>query len=169
MSSHENLNTQENRLPLESNKPELTENHVSRQDDSSSQSPGDAVETDRRYERGLEVYASEFQIPREEVAAFFAERVGERFGEESILSAANVWVDDDLSLRDRSLVVVAALVTLGGTEQQLRVHTRWAIRHGCTRKPLEALAMLLSFYVGNARSVNRLMVMREELAKLEEQ
>ncbi len=169
MSSHDTLTTQENRLPSESNKPELAENYDSRRNDSSSQSPGDAVGTDRRYERGLEVYASEFQIPCEEVAAYFAERVGERFGEESILSAANVWVDDDLSLRDRSLVVVAALIAQGSAEQQLRAHTRWAIRHGCTRKQLEALAMVLSFYSGNARAVSGLMVMREELAKLEEQ
>jgi len=71
MSSHDTLNTQENRLPSESNKPRLAENHDARRDDSSSQSTGDAVVTDRRYERGLEVYASQFQIPREEVASWF--------------------------------------------------------------------------------------------------
>jgi hypothetical protein len=69
MSSHDTLNTQESRLPSESNKPRLAENHDSCRDDSSSQSTGDAVVTDRRYERGLEVYASQFQIPREEVAS----------------------------------------------------------------------------------------------------
>lgn len=101
----------------------------------------------RRYEQGLEVYASQFQIPREEVASWFAERVGERFGEEAILSAAGAWVDDELS-HDRSLVVVAALITQGGAEQQLRIRTRWAIQHGCTRKQLEALATLLGVYAG---------------------
>jgi alkylhydroperoxidase/carboxymuconolactone decarboxylase family protein YurZ len=72
--------------------------------------------TDRRYERGLEVYASQFQIPPEAVASWFAERVGERFGEEAIRSAAGAWVDDELSLRDRSLIVVAALITQGGDQ-----------------------------------------------------
>jgi hypothetical protein len=86
------------------------------------------VVTDRRYERGLEVYASQFQIPREEVASWFAERVGE----EAILSAAGAWVDDELSLRDRSLVVIAARA-------------------------------------GYPRASNGLMVVHEELAKLEEQ
>ena len=121
--------------------------------------------TGQRYEQGLAVYASQFQIPREEVASWFAERVGE----EAILSAAGAWVDDDLSLRDRSLVVVAALITQGGAEQQLRVHTRWAIQHGCTRPQLEALATLFGVYAGYPRASNGLIVMREELAKLEEQ
>ena len=169
MSSRDPLNTQENRLPSEPNQPRLAENHDARRDDSSSQSTGDAVVTDRRYERGLEAYASQFQIPREQVASWFAQHVGERFGEEAILSAAGAWVDDELSLRDRSLVVVAALITQGGAEQQLRAHTRWAIQHGCTRKQLEALATLLGVYAGYPRASNGLMVVREELAKLEEQ
>ncbi len=169
MSSHDTPNTQENHLPVDSNRPRLAENHDSRLDDHSSQSTGETVVTDRRYERGLEVYASQFQIPREEVAAWFAEHVGERFGEEAILSGAGAWVDDELSLRDRSLVVVAALITQGGAEQQLRAHTRWAIQHGCTRSQLEALATLLGVYAGYPRASNGLMVVREELAKLEEQ
>lgn len=123
---------------------------------------------DRRYEAGLEIYASQFQIPREEVPSWFAERVGERFGEEAILSAAGAWLDDELSLRDRSLVVIAALITQGGAEQQLRVHTRWAIEHGCTRTQLEALATLLGVYAGYPRAANGLTVVREELAKLDE-
>ena len=169
MSSHDTLDPQENSLPSESNTPRLVENHNSHRDDSSSQFTGDAVVADQRYERGLEVYASEFQIPREEVASWLADRVGERFAEEAILSGAGVWVDDELSLRDRSLVVVAALITQGGAEQQLRAHTRWAIHHGCTRSQLEALGTLLGVYAGHPRASNGLTVVREELAKLEEQ
>jgi len=166
MSSHD---AQENRQPSQSNTPGLAEHHNSRRDDSSSEFTGDAVVTNQRYERGLEVYASEFQIPREAVASWLADRVGERFAEEAILSGASVWVDDELSLRDRSLVVVAALITQGGAEQQLRAHTRWAIQHGCTRSQLEALGALLGVYAGHPRASNGLTVVREELAKLEEQ
>jgi alkylhydroperoxidase/carboxymuconolactone decarboxylase family protein YurZ len=115
----------------------------------------------------LAIYASQFHIAPEHVAAWFAEHVGERFGEEAILSAAGVWVDNELSLRDRSLVVIAALITQGGAEQQLRSHTRWAVDHGCTRSQLEALAALLGVYAGYPRASNGLMVIREELAKLE--
>lgn len=67
--SHGPLNTQENRLPSEPNKPGSAENHGSRRDDRLSQSTGDAVVIERRYERGWEVYASQFQIPREEVTS----------------------------------------------------------------------------------------------------
>jgi 4-carboxymuconolactone decarboxylase len=170
MSSHDPLDPQENRLPSESNTPGLVENHNSHGDDSSSQFTGDALVTDQRYQRGLEVFASELQMPREEVASWFAEHVGERFSEEAILSVASIWVDDDeLSLRDRSLIVIATLITQGDDEPQLRAHTRWAIHHGCTRSQLEALATVLGVYAGQPRAVNGLMVMREELAKLEEQ
>jgi alkylhydroperoxidase/carboxymuconolactone decarboxylase family protein YurZ len=130
--------------------------------------PADAATTKGRYERGLDVYASQFLMPRDEVASWFAEWVGERFGEEAILSAAGAWVEDELSLRDRSLVVVAALIAQGGAEQQLRVHTRWAIEHGCTPRQLEALATLLGVYAGYPRASNGMMIVREELTKLEE-
>ncbi len=120
-----------------------------------------------RYERGLDVYASQFQIPRDEVASWFSERVGARFGEEAILSATGVWLDDELSLRDRSLGVVGALITQGGAEQQLPVHVRWAIEHGCTPQQLEALATVLGVYAGYPRASTGMMVVREELAKLE--
>ena len=121
-----------------------------------------------RYERGLDAYASQFQIPREDVASWFTERVGERFGEESIYSAARAWEDDELSLRDRSLIVIAALITQGDTEPQLRMHTRWALDHGSTREELEALAALLGIYAGFPRASRGLMAIREELDRLEE-
>ncbi len=77
------------------------------------------------------------------------------------------WADDELSLRDRSLVVVAALITLGGAQAQLRTHTRWAIEHGCTAVQLEALATLLTVYIGYPHAGNGMTIMREELAKLQ--
>ena len=120
-----------------------------------------------RYDNGLDAYASQFQIAKDQVADWFAERVGERFGEEAIYSAARAWTDDELTLRDRSLVVIASLITLGGAEQQLRMHTRWAVEHGCTREELEAMAALVAIYAGFARASNGLIVIREELAKLE--
>jgi alkylhydroperoxidase/carboxymuconolactone decarboxylase family protein YurZ len=129
--------------------------------------PGKEGSDPALYEQGLDVYASQFHIPREEVAGWFAERVGERFGEAAIRSAGPAWPDDELSLHDRSLVVIAALITQGGAEQQLRVHTRWAIEHGSSRDELEALATLLGVYAGYPRAGNGLAVMRDELANLE--
>jgi hypothetical protein len=76
--------------------------------------PGsDTFDTDR-YQRGLQAYASQFHIPPDQVPAWFANTVGDRFGEEAIQSAANAWTDDELSLRDRSLIVIAALIARRG-------------------------------------------------------
>ena len=55
-----------------------------------------------RYRRGLTAYAGQFQISPDEVEARFVQRVGERFSQDTILSAAGAWVDDELSLRDRN-------------------------------------------------------------------
>lgn len=122
---------------------------------------------DERYERGLDAYASQFGIPREEVPAWFAERMGERFGVEAVNAAAGAWVDDCLSLRDRSLAVVAALVALGGIDQRLRGHVRWALEHGSTREELEALVTLLAVYVGFPRASVAMEIVRDELAQVE--
>lgn len=122
---------------------------------------------EERWERGLDAYASQFGIAREDVPAWFAERMGERFGTEAINAAAGAWVDDCLSLRDRSLVVVAALVAQGGLEARLRGHVRWAIEHGSSREELEALVTLLAVYVGFPRASEGMEIVRDELARIE--
>lgn len=125
------------------------------------------VAVDERYERGLEAYASQFGIPQEDVPEWFTDRYGERLGTEAINAAGGAWADDRLSLRDRSLVVVSALIALGGVDERLRGHVRWAIDHGSSRDELEAVAALLAVYVGYARASVGLEIIREELARLE--
>lgn len=122
---------------------------------------------DDRYQRGLEAYASQFGVQPDEVEAWFAERMGERFGGEAINAAAGAWVDDSLTLRDRSLVVVAALIAQGGVDTRLRGHVRWAIEHGSSREELEALVTLLAVYVGFPRASVGMEIVRDELAKLD--
>jgi 4-carboxymuconolactone decarboxylase len=125
------------------------------------------VQVNERYERGLDAYASQFGIPREEVPQWFTERFGERFGTEAINAAGGAWVEDCLTLRDRSLVVVAALIAQGGVEERLRGHVGWAIEHGSSRAELEALAALLAVYVGFPRASVGIEIVRDELARLE--
>ncbi len=120
-----------------------------------------------RYERGLDAYASQFGIPREDVPAWFAERFGERFGEEAINTAGGAWPDDCLSLRDRSLIVLASMITQGGLDARIRGHVRWAIEHGSTREELEATVTLLAVYAGFPRASAGMEVVRDELARLE--
>lgn len=122
---------------------------------------------DDRYERGLKAYASQFGIPESAVAAYFAERHGERFGEEAINAAGGAWNDDDddLSLRDRSIVVVVALITQGGVDERLRGHVRWALDHGVTSRELDAIVALLAVYVGYPRASVAGEIVQEELER----
>jgi 4-carboxymuconolactone decarboxylase len=89
--------------------------------------------------------------------------LGERMAREAINAGGGAWVDDCLSLRDRSLVVVASLVTQGGADARLRGHLRWAVDHGATREELEALIALLAVYVGYPRASTAMELLRDEL------
>jgi 4-carboxymuconolactone decarboxylase len=123
--------------------------------------------SEERYERGLRAYASQFGISPEDVPAWFAVRFGERFGGEAINAAAGAWTDDALSLRDRSLIVVAALIAQGGVDDRLRSHVRWAVEHGSNRDELEALVTLLAVYAGYPRASTGMEVVRDELDRME--
>jgi 4-carboxymuconolactone decarboxylase len=128
-----------------------------------------STSSDERYEAGLRAYASQFGLRPEEVPAWFAERFGERFGREAINAAAGAWTEDSLSLRDRSLIVVAALIAQGGVEDRLRTHVRWAVEHGSNREELEALVTLLAVYAGYPRASAGMEVVREELDRMEQE
>jgi alkylhydroperoxidase/carboxymuconolactone decarboxylase family protein YurZ len=121
-----------------------------------------------RWERGVDAYASQLRLPPDEAVALFRETFGDRFTEEAVNAAAGAWVDDCLSPRDRSLVVVASLVTQGAVDERLRTHVRWAIDQGATRDELEALVTLLAVYVGYPRASVAMELLRTELAGLEE-
>jgi 4-carboxymuconolactone decarboxylase len=119
---------------------------------------------EERWSRGLAAYASQFGIAEDEVLERFSEMVGERMAREAINAAGGgAWVADSLSLRDRSLIVVAALATQGGVEARLRGHLRWALENGATREELEAMLALLAIYVGYPRASVAMEVLRDEL------
>lgn len=121
-----------------------------------------------RVSRGRAAYASQFRLPEGEAVEELKRVVGERMAEEAINAAGGAWVDDCLSLRDRSLVVLAALVAQGGVEDRLRVHVRWALDHGATPEELEAMAALLAVYVGYPRASVGAEMIREVLVEQRE-
>ena len=125
------------------------------------------ADVDDRYERGLDAYASQFRLPRDEVEPWFREHFGGRFAEEAINAGGGAWPDDCLSLRDRSLIVLAAMIAQGGLEARVRTHVRWAVDHGATREELEALVTLLAVYAGYPRASAGMEVVREELDQIE--
>lgn len=59
----------------------------------------------------------------------------------------NLWARPQLSRRDRSLIVVAFLATLGA-EEELEAHVRGAIRHGLCREEVEEIVNQVAGYAG---------------------
>jgi 4-carboxymuconolactone decarboxylase len=121
------------------------------------------AEAGDRTARGRAAYASQFGLPEEEAVDLLETMVGARMASEAVQAAGGAWVEDCLSLRDRSLVVVTALIAQGGVEERLRTHVRWALEHGVTPEELEAAVALLAVYIGYPRASVAMEVVREVL------
>ncbi|WP_317970374.1 carboxymuconolactone decarboxylase family protein [Paenibacillus sp. CCS19] len=74
----------------------------------------------------------------------------------------DVWRRGELSLRDRSLITVAALMSNGMTEQ-LPYHLRLAFDNGLTVEELTETITHLAFYAGWPRAASALKVVKEVL------
>jgi alkylhydroperoxidase/carboxymuconolactone decarboxylase family protein YurZ len=118
---------------------------------------------DDRRARGLKMYASQFGLPEDEIAEHMTQLLGPLMAEEAWQAGAGAWSDRDLSMRDRSLIVIASMVTQGGVDQRLRGHLRWALDNGVTRAELDALMALLAVYIGYPRASTGMETLRNEL------
>jgi len=122
-----------------------------------------------RRRRGLAAYASQFGIDEQDVERHLSSLIGPRMAAEAIFAAGGgAWEEGVLSLRDRSLIVLASLITQGGSEDRLRGHVRWAVRHGVTPAQIEELATLLAIYAGYPRASSAMQTIRAELSTVEE-
>lgn len=120
-----------------------------------------------RHRRGLAAYASQFGIREQDVEAHLGALIGPRMAGEAIAAAGGgAWEEGVLSLRDRSLIVLASLITQGGAEARLRGHVRWALQHGVTPAQIEELATLLAIYAGYPRASTAIETIRAELSTL---
>ncbi len=117
----------------------------------------------KRRAEGIAAYASQFGIPEGEVVPFMAGMLGEHMAAEAQHSAGPAWRDNALSRRDRSLIVIASLITQGGVDARLRGHLRWAPENGVTRGELDELVALLAVYVGYPKASTGMELLREEL------
>ncbi len=59
-----------------------------------------------------------------------------------------VWSDDTLSLRDRSLITVVSLVASGITDSSLAYHIENAKKNGVTQEEMAAAITHVAFYAG---------------------
>jgi 4-carboxymuconolactone decarboxylase len=122
----------------------------------------DGSDSARRAE-GIAAYASQFGISEGEVGPFMDDLLGPAMAEEAQHAAAAAWREGALSRRDRSLVVIAALVAQAGVEPRLRGHLRWAPENGVTRAELDELMTLLAVYVGYPKASVGMEALRDEL------
>lgn len=76
---------------------------------------------------------------------------------------AEVWERTDLSPKERSLVTVAALTTLGNVEQ-LKFHLPYAEQNGATRAELIEVITHLAFYAGWPKAMSAMGVAKEVFA-----
>jgi 4-carboxymuconolactone decarboxylase len=121
-----------------------------------------------RRERGIASYASQFGISEAEVEGHLGALIGSRMAVEAIMAAGGgAWEEGILTLRERSMIVLASLITQGGAEHRLRGHVRWAREHGVSGEQIEELATLLSIYTGYPRTSTAMETIRAELAALD--
>ncbi|HZZ45424.1 MAG TPA: carboxymuconolactone decarboxylase family protein [Pseudonocardia sp.] len=73
---------------------------------------------------------------------------------------ADVWERPELSKRERSLIVVASLITSGSTEQ-LGGHLRRAKENGLTEEELKEVITHLAFYAGWPKAMSAVTVAKQ--------
>lgn len=74
-----------------------------------------------------------------------------------------VWSRPELSRRDRSIVVIAVLVSLG-VEGPLTFHVRAGLEHGLTQAEIEEMINHLGLYAGLPRAITAMTIARRALA-----
>jgi len=108
---------------------------------------------EERTERGIAVYAETFGVPAGELPGLFCNRVGSRYAGEAILAAGGpAWNDPCLDDRSRSVAILTALICENVRGDRLTTHLERAVRAGLDQSALEVLSVLLSLYVGQART-----------------
>ena len=99
------------------------------------------------------MYARSFGVTEHELPDAFTDRVGSRFAQEAILAAGGpAWHDPALDDRSRSIAILTALICQGVYGERLRTHLERAVLTGLDQPALEVLTVLLSLYVGQART-----------------
>lgn len=79
-----------------------------------------------------------------------------------------IWSDPELSLRDRSLITVAALIA-GGHAEELPAHLRRALSNGVTQRELSAVITHLAFYAGFPAAITASAIANATLTESEQQ
>jgi 4-carboxymuconolactone decarboxylase len=74
----------------------------------------------------------------------------------------DVHAREGLPIRERELVIIAVLASLGGLEPQVRAHIRAARAIGIPDGDLEETILQIAPYAGFPRAINAMKLLREE-------
>ena len=114
-----------------------------------------------RFERGLDVVRQMFPGRETTQTAGAPEEIRREWGTFTLETVmGDVWSRPGLSLRNRSLITVAALTALHRPEE-LRVHARGALRNGFSRRQVCEIVMHVAGYAGIPVGVEGMRVLRE--------
>ncbi len=121
-----------------------------------------------RQRDGAEVFQGimGWTAPPEEVARVMEAELGAlgKFGLRHLMG--EIWARPQLGRRDRSLITLVALVSLGKIAE-LRVHVPAALRHGMTREEIDEVILQLTVYLGYPAAVEAKNMTKEVLAALD--
>ncbi|MCQ2011543.1 carboxymuconolactone decarboxylase family protein [Sporolactobacillus sp. STSJ-5] len=73
----------------------------------------------------------------------------------------DIYTRPELDLRQRELITLSSLASIGGTENQLRVHINGALNVGITAKEISEIFIQCVPYVGFPRALNAVSVAKE--------
>ncbi|MCO7126490.1 carboxymuconolactone decarboxylase family protein [Sporolactobacillus shoreicorticis] len=73
----------------------------------------------------------------------------------------DIYTRPELDLRQRELITLSSLASIGGTENQLRVHINGALNVGVTTKEISEAFIQCVPYVGFPRALNAVAVAKE--------
>jgi len=105
--------------------------------------------TTDRIVRGRAVCARNFGVTEAKAEALMTERAGREFTQEAFNAAGGTgWQSTALTDRDRSIAVIAALVSQNVTDERLTTYLAVARRNGVDEQGLTALMVLLTAYIG---------------------
>lgn len=77
-----------------------------------------------------------------------------------------VWGREELPKKTRSLLNLAMLSCLG-RNHELKMHTKGAIRNGCTKEEIREVLLQVAIYCGVPAAVDSFRVAKEALAELD--
>ncbi|MFI7434298.1 carboxymuconolactone decarboxylase family protein [Micromonospora haikouensis] len=102
-----------------------------------------------RITAGRAVYARNLGVPEDEAESMLTARAGAQYAREAFLAAGGPgWSGTELTDRDRSVAVIAALVGQHVVDARLTTYLNAARAAGVTEEGLAELMVLLTAYLG---------------------